>query len=115
MNRMLAMVAVVGATSALAVVALASDGASGLPAYTDGYAKWSRINSKPFTRCGPPCAHSGVKNVYTSKRKAGARYPNGTVIVKTVAQRGDDPSRPGQVAVMRKLEGRWRFVEYALS
>jgi len=37
------------------------------------------------------------------------------VIVKTVAQRGDTTSRPGQVAVMRKVHGRWRFAEYALS
>jgi hypothetical protein len=112
---MIALVAFVATTSALGVVALASDSANGLPSYTDGYAKWPRINAKPFTRCGPPCAHSGVKNVYASKRKAGSRYPNGTVVVKTVAQPGDGRSRPSQVAVMRKANGRWRFVEYALS
>jgi hypothetical protein len=45
----------------------------------------------------------------------GGRYPNGTVIVKTVAQSGDRPSLPNQVAVMRKANGRWRYVEYVLS
>jgi hypothetical protein len=113
--RVVALVAVAATASALAVVALASSSANGLPAYTNGYATWQRINAKPFTRCGPPCAHSGIKNVYTSKRKAGSRYPNGTVVVKTVAHAGDRPSLPSQVAVMRKVNGRWRFVEYALA
>jgi hypothetical protein len=103
------------ATASVAVVALASTSAAGLPSYTEGYRAWPRINEKPFMRCGPPCAHSGVKNVYASKRKVGARYPNGTVIVKTVAQSGDRPSRPNQVAVMRKANGRWLYVEYAVS
>lgn len=115
MRRVIAVVAVVAAASALGVVALASDSANGLPAYTNGYAKWPRINAKPFTTCGPPCAHTGVKNVYASKRKIGSRYPNGTVVVKTLARSGDRPSRPSQLAVMRKVSGRWRFVEYALS
>jgi cytochrome P460 len=114
-RSVIAIVVVAATAAALAVVALASSSANGLPAYTNGFATWPRINAKPFTRCGPPCAHSGVKNVYASKRKAGSRYPNGTVVVKTVAQRGDRPSRPSQVAVMRKVNGRWRFVEYALS
>jgi len=103
------------AAAAFVVVAYAKSSADGLPAYTAGYAKWPRINARPFTKCGPPCAHSGVKNVYTSRRKAGARYPDGTVVVKTVSQRGDRPTLPSQVAVMRKVNGRWRFVEYALS
>jgi hypothetical protein len=107
-------VAVVAAAAAVAVIGLASTSAAGLPSYTDGYAKWARINAKPFTRCGPPCAHSGVKNVYASKRKVGRRYPNGTVIVKTIAEAGAR-GLPGQVAVMRKVDGRWRFVEYRLS
>ena len=112
---MMAIVALAATASALGVVALASSSANGLPAYTNGYAKWPRINAKPFTRCGPPCAHSGVKNVYASKQKRGNRYPNGTVVVKSVAHAGDKPSLPSQVAVMRKMNGRWRFVEYALS
>ena len=112
---MLAIVATAATASALGVVALASGSANGLPSYTDGYTEWPRINAKPFTRCGPPCAHSGVKNVYASKRKSGDRYPNGTVVVKTVAHAGDKPSLPSQVAVMRKANGRWRFAEYGLS
>jgi hypothetical protein len=109
-----AIVAVVAAAAAVVVVGLASTSTAGLPSYTDGYAKWARINAEPFTRCGPPCAHSGVKNVYASKRKVGKRYPNGTVIVKTVSQTGA-AGVPGQVAVMRKVDGRWRFVEYRLG
>jgi hypothetical protein len=55
-----------------------------------------------------------VKNVYASKRKVGKRNPNGTVIVKTIQPAGRK-GLPNQVAVMRKLNGRWRFVEYELS
>ena len=113
--RILAVVAATATAASVAVVALAGGSANGLPSYTNGYAKWPKINRKPFTKCGPPCAHSGVKNVYASKRKVGAKYPNGTVIVKSVAQRGDAGGRPSQVAVMRKLAGKWRYVEYGLS
>jgi Cytochrome P460 len=113
-SRVLAVVGVVALAFAVAVVALASSSANGLPSYTNGYAKWPKLNRKPFTRCGPPCAHSGVKNVYASKKKVGARYPNGTVIVKTIRPAGSK-GLPGQVAVMRKVSGRWRYVEYTLS
>jgi Cytochrome P460 len=113
--RVAAVVATMAAAAAFVVVAYAETSANGLPAYTTGYAKWPRVNARPFTRCGPPCAHSGVKNVYASRRKVGARYPNGTVVVKTVSQRGDRPTLPSQVAVMRKMDGGWRFVEYGLS
>jgi Cytochrome P460 len=113
--RILGVVATIATAAAVAVVALASTSAAGLPSYTNGYREWPRINRKPFTRCGPPCAHSGVKNVYASRKKVGARYPDGTVIVKTVAQNGDRPTLPNQVAVMRKANGRWRYVEYVLS
>jgi hypothetical protein len=51
-RTVIAIVAVVATASALGVVALASDSANGLPSYTNGYAKWPRINAKPFTRCG---------------------------------------------------------------
>jgi hypothetical protein len=108
-------VAVIATAASVAVVALASTSANGLPSYANGYAKWPKINRKPFTRCGPPCAHSGVKNVYASKRKVGARYPNGTVVVKSVAQAGDKAALPSQVAVMRKVAGKWRYVEYRLA
>jgi Cytochrome P460 len=113
--RMVAIVAVAAVASSAVVVALASTSAAGLPSYTNAYQKWPKINKKPFKRCGPPCAHSGVKNVYASKKKVGAKYPNGTVIVKSIAQAGDKPSLPNQVAVMRKVAGRWRYIEYQLS
>jgi hypothetical protein len=113
--RVMGAVAAVATAAAITVAALASTQANGLPSYTNGYAKWPKINRKPFTRCGPPCAHSGLKNVYASKRKAGSRYPNGTVVVKTVAQQGDAAALPSQVAVMRKVSGRWRYVEYSLD
>ena len=114
--RILALVAVVATVAAVAVVAVASTSANGLPSYTNGYAKWPRINRKPFTSTGPlSSAHAGVKNVYASKKKVGKRYSNGTVIVKSIRRSGDRPAFPSQVAVMRKTNGTWRFVEYQLS
>ena len=114
-TKIVAIVAVVALAAAAVVVAAAQTTANGLPSYTNGYQKWPKLNRKPYTRCGPPCAHAGVKNVYASKRKVGTKYPNGTVIVKSIAQRGDKPALPSQVAVMRKVSGKWRFVEYSLS
>jgi hypothetical protein len=111
--KLIAIVAVVALAFAAVVVASARTTANGLPSYTDGWQKWPKINRKPFTKCGPPCAHSGVKNVYASKRKVGSRYPNGTVIVKTIVRPGT--RYIGQFAVMRKLKGRWEFVEYERS
>jgi len=113
-RRVVAVVVVVAVASSAVVVAMASTSAAGLPAYTNGYQKWPKINKKPFTKCGPPCAHSGIKNVYANKKKTGAKYPNGTVIVKTIAQAGQK-GMPNQVAVMRKVAGRWKYVEYQLS
>lgn len=55
-----------------------------------------------------------MKNVYASKRKVGKRYPNGTVIVKTIQPRGRKGT-PFQVAIMRKVGGSWRYIEYELS
>ena len=83
--RIPAVVAAIATGASLAVVALAlaSSSANGLPSYMNGYAKWPRINRKPFTKCGPPCAHSGLKNVYTSKKKVGPTYPNGTCLLYT--------------------------------
>jgi hypothetical protein len=107
-------VALCAAVSAVAVVmASAETSANGLPAYTEGYLGWQKLNRKPIT--GGSAAHSGTKNVYASKRKIGPRYPNGAVIVKTIARAGDRKARPSQVAVMRKVDGRWRFVEYERS
>jgi hypothetical protein len=113
--RITVVVAVVSLVASLGVVALASSTADGLPRYTNGYAKWPRINKKPFTTTGPlSSAHSGVKNVYASKKKAGKRYPNGTVIVKTIQPSGRK-GKPFQVAVMRKTKGKWRYDEYELA
>ena len=113
--RILGVVGVVALAAAVGVVALASSSANGLPSYTNGYAKWPRINEKPFTSTGPlSSAHRGVKNVYASKRKIRKRYPNGTVVVKTIQPAGRK-GLPSQVAVMRKVNGRWRYVEYELS
>jgi hypothetical protein len=114
-RRIIAVVGVVAVAASAVVVAVASTTAAGLPAYTNGYQTWTKINKKPFTKCGPPCAHGGVKNVYASKRKVGAKYPNGAVVVKSIAQAGDKPSLPNQVAIMRKVAGRWKYVEYQLS
>ena len=114
--RIVAIVVVAALAASAVVVAVASTSAAGLPAYTNGYQKWPKVNKKPFKSTGPlSSAHQGVKNVYASKRKVGARYPNGTVIVKAIAKAGDKPSLPGDVAVMRKVNGRWRYVEYRLS
>ena len=112
--KLFAIVAVIAFASAVVVVASARTTANGLPSYTDGYAKWPRINAKPFRDRGPLSdAHSGLKNVYASKRKIGRAYPNGTVIVKTIVKPGT--KYVGQFAVMRKQSGRWRFVEYQRS
>lgn len=112
-TRLVAVALVAVLAAAVVVVAAAETNANGLPAYTNGYQKWPKINTKPFTRCGPPCAHSGVKNVYASKRKVGKKYPNGAVIVKTIVMPGT--KYVGQFAVMRKVNGRWRYVEYERS
>jgi len=113
-RRIIAVVVLVAVAASTVVVAMASTTAAGLPAYTDGYQKWPKINKKPFTKCGPPCAHGGIKNVYASKRKVGSKYPNGTVVVKSIAQAGQK-GMPNQVAVMRKVAGRWKYIEYELS
>ena len=51
--------------------------------------------------------------MYASKRKIGRRFPNGTVVVKTIVRPGT--RFVGQFAVMRKVNGRWRYVEYERS
>ncbi len=113
--RVLALVALAAVLAvAVVVVAAAGTSANGLPSYTDGYQKWAKLNRKPFTSTGPlSSAHTGVKNVYASKRKVGSKFPNGTVIVKTIVKPGT--RYVGQFAVMRKQNGRWRFVEYERS
>ena len=103
---------VVAAAAGLTVAATATTTKNGLPAYTDGYARWLKLNRRPLTA---PGAHNGIKNVYASKpRAANRRFPNGTVIVKSIAQPGAK-GLAGQVAVMRKAQGRWQWVEYTLA
>jgi hypothetical protein len=99
-----------GLAGAAAVVALAQP-ANGLPAYTKGYATWPKLNRATIR--GGSSAHAGVKEVYASRRKAGKAFPNGTVVVKTIAARAK--ARPRQVAVMRKVRGRWQWAEYELA
>lgn len=112
--KLLALVAVIATGASLVVVASAQTTKSGLPAYTNGYQKWPKLNRKPFTSTGPlSSAHAGVKNVYASKRKRGRAFPNGTVIVKTIVKPGT--RFVGQFAVMRKVKGRWRYVEWQRS
>ena len=85
---------------------------NGLPAYIEGYAKWPKVNAKPIV--GGSSAHQGTKNVHASKRRQGARYPVGTIVVKTATP-------PGKrwlslVATMRRIKGRanggWRWEEF---
>ena len=89
--------------------------ANGIPAYVDGYTKWPRLNRVPIR--GGSSAHQGTKNVYASKRKTGARYPVGTIIVKT----GTPPGKKwlSLVATMRKVKatknGGWRWEEFTRS
>lgn len=97
--------------------AFGSGALPGIPAQYQGYRSWTKINAKPI-RGGSP-AHSAIKTIYTSKRKAGARFPNGTIIVKE----GRDANRGfvSLIAVMRKVKGAdpahgdWRYVEYTRS
>ncbi len=111
-RAVLACALVVVAAAAVSLAAVAAPAKNGLPAYTDGYAKWTKINRKPFST---PGAHNGVKNVYTSKARGQNRlFPNGTVIVKSIADQGAR-GLARQVAVMRKVRGRWQWVEYELD
>ncbi len=89
--------------------------ANGIPAYVDGYAKWPKLNRAPIR--GGSSAHQGTKHVYASKRKRGARFPVGTIVVKTA-------SPPGRkwlslVATMRRIKGSsnggWRWEEFTRS
>jgi hypothetical protein len=111
-SRITVLILALGLSGAIGVVALAQTSANGLPRYTDGYAKWKKLNRKPITT---PGAHNGVKNVFASAARArGGRFPNGTVIVKSIAEPGAK-GLPRQVAVMRKVKGTWKWVEYELE
>ena len=75
------------AAAGLAVAATATTTKNGLPAYTDGYTGWRKLNRRPITT---PGAHNGIKNVYASRPSAAVnrRFPNGTVIVKSIVEPG---------------------------
>lgn len=104
----------VTASTVVVVAATAQTRRDGLPAYVNGWERWPTINRKPFTSTGPlSSAHSGRKNVYASTPKKGKAYPNGTVIVKTIVKPGT--TFVGQFAVMRKVNGRWQYVEWERS
>ena len=107
---------------AAALMALAIAGAAGaqarkdgLPAYVTGYASWTKLNAKPIR--GGSAAHQGVKNVYTSRRKVGRRYPVGTIVVKTATPSGK--RWLSLVATMRRVRGTanggWRWEEFTRS
>jgi hypothetical protein len=110
------------AAALVVVAALAAAGsagarldANGLPAYVNGYAKWPRLYAKPIA--GGSSAHQGTKNVYASKRKAGARHPVGTIVVKVA--RAPGKQWLSLVATMRKVAGTrnggWRWEEFTRS
>jgi Cytochrome P460 len=95
--------------------AVARSDANGIPAYVNGYAKWPKLNAKPIR--GGSGAHQGIKNVYASKRKTGARYPLGAIVVKTATPAGKQWL--SLVATMRKVRGNvnggWRWEEFTRS
>jgi cytochrome P460 len=89
--------------------------ANGLPAYVDGFSSWPRLNAKPIL--GGSAAHRGTKTVYSSRRKAGAGYPVGAIVVKTARPPGKQWL--SLVATMRKIRGTanggWRWEEFTRS
>lgn len=109
---LLAVAALLGAGAALALAPDAAPRKDGLPRYVTGYAKWPKLNARPIR--GGSAAHQGVKQVYASKRRRGARFPVGTIVVKTATP-------PGKrwlalVATMRRVRGTtnggWLWAEY---
>jgi hypothetical protein len=121
-RRTVTVLAAAAGAAALVVGATVAQGSGskprplpGLPAYTAGYKSWFKINRAPIPPRPSGDAHSGTKDVYASKRKRGARYPFGTVIVKEVKRGGVVTV----VAVMRKLRGfsprnnDWQMIEYS--
>ena len=99
----------------LAGAAAAQARKDGLPTYINGYAAWPKLNAKPIA--GGSAAHQGTKNVYASRRKTGARYPVGTIVVKVARPRGK--TWLSLVATMRRISGTtnggWRWEEFTRS
>jgi hypothetical protein len=109
---LLAVAALLAAGAALALEPGAAPRQDGLPRYVTGYAAWPKLNATPIR--GGSAAHRGVKQVYASKRRRGARFPVGTIVVKTATP-------PGRrwlslVATMRRVRGTanggWRWEEF---
>jgi hypothetical protein len=88
----------------------------GLPRYTAGFDSWIRLSAGAIPPRESGDAHLGTKRVWTTDRRKGDRYPNGTIIVKSAFRLGKDFI--GLVAIMRKRPGfdpehnNWEFVEY---
>jgi hypothetical protein len=88
----------------------------GIPGFVAGYSAWHKLNDAPIPpRDADP--HNGTKDVYVSReRRAGGRFPDGTIVVKEAARPGADFI--GLIAIMRKERGAdpehgdWSFVEY---
>jgi hypothetical protein len=90
----------------------------GLPTYTTGYTRWTKLNATPIPPRRSGDAHLGTKNVYASKLppRGSTRYPVGTVIVKDIRRPG--AKFVGVVAAMRKLAGvktnhGWQMIEWS--
>ena len=117
MRLAIALVTIGALLAAGAALALAPDAArkDGLPRYVDGYAKWPKLNRAPIR--GGSAAHGGTKNVFASKRRRGARFPVGTIVVKTATPPGK--KWLSLVATMRRMEatsnGGWRWEEFTRS
>jgi hypothetical protein len=96
-------------------------GLPGIPRMFQPYKTWNKVNAKPI-RPTPTTAHpAGVKNVYASKRKAGGRYPYGTLIVKEGLSTAGGKRFVSLIATMRKARGidpqhgNWKFIEWTRS
>lgn len=114
MRIAIALVTIAALLAAGAALALAPDAArkDGLPRYVDGYAKWPKLNRRPII--GGSAAHRGTKQVYASKRRRGARFPVGTIVVKTATPPGK--KWLSLVATMRRVKaspnGGWLWEEF---
>lgn len=117
MRPAIALVTIAALLAAGTALALAPDAArkDGLPRYVDGYAQWPKLNRAPIR--GGSAAHRGTKNVYASKRRRGARFPLGTIVVKTATPPGK--TWLSLVATMRRVKGTanggWRWEEFTRS
>jgi hypothetical protein len=117
MRLAVALLTVAALLAAGAALAVAPDAArkDGLPRYVDGHAKWPKLNRRPIV--GGSAAHAGTKQVYASKRRRGARFPLGTIVVKTATPRGK--RWLSLVATMRRVRGTrnggWRWEEFTRS